>query len=554
MAEKTENVGNAKAAFQAGKIIKGAMTSGLVGASVATASDPKASLAIVKKILIAAIVMLMIPVLITSAIPSSILNLISIDQTTTDVSSSEVFKIKYDDFLTGFQEALSDDLKDDVTCKDFKANVCVLIAYYSIWNDQRILRVSGNQLTSDFKKRIKKADLLDIDKKKKVATYRGDDAFAKFLKLSDEDIQFGKAQGRALAAVIGIENNGVVTIDLSSVMDEDGGEYLGVSGAGKTYKLSNSDYNLLCQIVAQECSTNYDGALAVVSHMCNLAEYGSYKGKGLMGTAKGGWYAAYTSGAYKSRHPANFVKRAVKDAINGKRNIPPYVLEFWTAGYKSKNWNYSSGERFYKTIGDNDYYYNIKDKKRLKQQTKAYEAALSGGGYSGAVVYYNQGDSPWGNHRFRGPNGTNKIRTAGCGPTSMAICISTITGKKVTPIQTCDWAAKQGHYHQGAGWDHSTPAAIAKHWNLKCQGLGYNKSNLKKALKQGKMIVAIMAPGHFTKGGHYIVLYGLSKDGKKLQVADCGGRARNGWWNVDTVFNEARSDAGANGPFWAINK
>lgn len=51
-----------------------------------------------------------------------------------------------------------------------------------------------------------------------------------------------------------------------------------------------------------------------------------------------------------------------------------------------------------------------------------------------------------------------------------------------------------------------------------------------------------------------IVLYGLSKDGKKLQVADCGGRARNGWWNVDTVFNEARSNAGANGPFWAISK
>lgn len=37
------------------------------------------------------------------------------------------------------------------------------------------------------------------------------------------------------------------------------------------------------------------------------------------------------------------------------------------------------------------------------------------------------------------------------------------------------------------------------------------------------------------------------KTGKKLQVADCGGRARNGWWNVDTVFNEARSNAGANG-------
>lgn len=550
MAEKTEKVGNTEAAIQAAKIAKGALTGGIPGAAIATASNPKASLALAKKIIITAIVLLMLPIIIASSIPSSIIDLVSIDQTQ---DSSEVFKSKYDDFLTGFQEALSDDLSEDVTCKEFKANVCVLVSYYSIWKDKKIIPISSDKLVSDFKKRIKKAGLLKIDKKKKTATYRGDDAFAKYLKLSDDEIELGKAQGSVLASIIGLKDDGKVTIDLSSVTDEDGGEYLGVSGAGKTYKLSKSNYETLCKVVAAECSVNYDGALAVISHMCNLAEYGAYRKKGLLVAMKK-WYSVYGDESYKKRHPSKFVKRAVTDALNGKRNLPPYVLEYWSAGYKSKNWNYSTGERFYKTIGDNDFYYNIHDKKRLKKQTKAYEAALSGGGYSGAVVYYNQGDSPWGGHRFRGSYGTNKIKPAGCGPTSMAICISTITGKKVTPIQTCDWAAKQGHYHQGAGWDHSTPAAIAKHWHLKCQGLGYNKSNLKKALKQGKMIVAIMAPGHFTKGGHYIVLYGLSKNGKKLQVADCGGRARNGWWNVDTVFNEARSNAGANGPFWAISK
>lgn len=388
MAEKTEKVGNAKAAVQAAKIIQGAATAGLPGAAIATISDPKASFALVKKILIAVTVIIMLPTIIISSIPSSIINLISIDQTQ-DSSSSQVFKSKYDEFLTGFQEALSDDLSEDIECREFKANVCVLISYYSIWKDKKIIPISSSKLVSDFKKRIKKADLLQINKKKKTATYRGDDAFARYLKLSDDEIELGKAQGSVLASIIDLKNNGEITIDLSSVLDEDGGEYLGVSGAGKTYKLSKSNYELLCKIVAQECSENYDGSLAVISHMCNLAEYGSYRGKGLMGTAKSGWYSAYTSGAYKKRHPAAFVKRAVKDAINGKRNLPPYVLEFWTAGYKSKNWNYSSGERYYKRIGDNDYYYNIKDKKRLKKQTKAYEAALSGGGYSGAVVYYN---------------------------------------------------------------------------------------------------------------------------------------------------------------------
>ena len=189
----------------------------------------------------------------------------------------------------------------------------------------------------------------------------------------------------------------------------------------------------------------------------------------------------------------------------------------------------------------------------MKKQTKAYEAALSGSGYNGAVVYYKQGDSPCAEHVFKSRYGSNKIRIAGCGPTSMAICISTITGKKVTPIQTCDWGAKQGLYIPG-GWHHNCTYKIAKHWGLKCEGLDRNKSKLKKALKQGKMVVAIMGPGHFTLRGHFIVLYSISKDGKKVKVADCGGRARNRYWDIDTVFNESKTCNDAHCPFWAISK
>ena len=105
MAEKTEKVGNTKAAVQAAKIIQGAATAGLPGAAIATISDPKASFALVKKILIAVTVIIMLPTIIISSIPSSIINLISIDQTQ-DSSSSQVFESKYDEFLTGFQCAV----------------------------------------------------------------------------------------------------------------------------------------------------------------------------------------------------------------------------------------------------------------------------------------------------------------------------------------------------------------------------------------------------------------------------------------------------------------
>ena len=111
MAEKTEKVGNTKAAVQAAKIIQGAATAGLPGAAIATISAPKARFALVKKILIAVTVIIMLPTIIISSIPSSIINLISIDQTQ-DSSSSQVFESNYDEFLRGFQEALSDDLSE----------------------------------------------------------------------------------------------------------------------------------------------------------------------------------------------------------------------------------------------------------------------------------------------------------------------------------------------------------------------------------------------------------------------------------------------------------
>ena len=98
----------------------------------ATISDPKASFALVKKILIAVTVIIMLPTIIISSIPSSIINLISIDQTQ-DSTSSQVFESKYDEFLTGFQEALSDDLSEDIECREFKAKcLCINILLFHL--------------------------------------------------------------------------------------------------------------------------------------------------------------------------------------------------------------------------------------------------------------------------------------------------------------------------------------------------------------------------------------------------------------------------------------
>ena len=146
-------------------------------------------------------------------------------------------------------------------------------------------------------------------------------------------------------------------------------------GTGKKYHLSKSDYEFVCKVVAQECSVNYEGSLAVISFMCNQNEVGAanLKGKGLVGVCKSGWYQAYNDGSYRRRKPQKFVKRAVTDALNGKRNIPICVLEFWTVNYKSHDWGKSAGYEFYATIGDNDYYYSRALRKKYNKQYFKYK-------------------------------------------------------------------------------------------------------------------------------------------------------------------------------------
>lgn len=164
------------------------------------------------------------------------------------------------------------------------------------------------------------------------------------------------------------------------------------------------------------------------------------------------------------------------------------------------------------------------------------------------VSYYSQKDSRWANLNFGG----STIAKSGCGPTSMSICISTLLKKTVTPVTTCKWAAIHGYYVKGSGWSHTVIPALAKHYGLNCEGIGDDKQKLIRALKEKQLVVAIMKKGHFTQTGHYIVLRGMTKNGKIL-VADCGDRKRNGAWNFDTIYEEARSEAGAGGPFWIIS-
>lgn len=167
------------------------------------------------------------------------------------------------------------------------------------------------------------------------------------------------------------------------------------------------------------------------------------------------------------------------------------------------------------------------------------------------VTYFNQMDKRW----SREPYGrTGTIGETGCGPTSLAMVVSSLTNRTVTPLEMANWAFQNGYKCEGNGSYHSLIPAGAKHFGLQVEGVGVKDAQkLVDALSQGKLVIAIMSKGHFTSGGHYIVLRGVTEDGKILVADPASVKRSNQEWDLEIILGEANKRAGAGGPFWVLD-
>lgn len=164
------------------------------------------------------------------------------------------------------------------------------------------------------------------------------------------------------------------------------------------------------------------------------------------------------------------------------------------------------------------------------------------------VVYFNQLDERWANE----PYGTDNIGGYGCGPTSMSIVVSSLTDDIVDPIEMAEWAYQNGGWCSKSGSYHALIPNAAKAWGLPVEGCTASEpQRIIDALSSGKLVVAIMAKGHFTSSGHFIVLRGV-QDGKILVADPASYKRSQQVWDLSIILNEASTKAGAGGPFWII--
>ena len=108
------------------------------------------------------------------------------------------------------------------------------------------------------------------------------------------------------------------------------------------------------------------------------------------------------------------------------------------------------------------------------------------------------------------------VSTSGCGATSVSMIVAYLTGNtEQTPYTLFCEACDAGRYN-GAGWDHTTLSHYANRYGVKTRWIRNSGKDIVEALRAGKPVIAHMGPGIFTSRGHYVVLRGVTADGKIL--------------------------------------
>ena len=171
------------------------------------------------------------------------------------------------------------------------------------------------------------------------------------------------------------------------------------------------------------------------------------------------------------------------------------------------------------------------------EATSLNPSTSSSGGGKGEFVNYYQ-------YNYSEPYSQGTIATSGCGPTSLAMVLTYLLGEEITPVEMA--AKGNGTYTCSEGTYWSYFGDMAEQYGVNCEQMGVSTSNIVDNLKEGKTLIMSMGPGHFTSGGHFIVVRGLTEDGQ-LIVADPNSEERsNQTWDVSILVNEGCQ-------IWALN-
>jgi hypothetical protein len=180
----------------------------------------------------------------------------------------------------------------------------------------------------------------------------------------------------------------------------------------------------------------------------------------------------------------------------------------------------------------------VADYPNHKSDTDKSQITVKGEYKKGEIPLFMQWDERWGYDKY----GPDFFAINGCGPTSLSMVAVGLTGNtNVNPRYVENFSRENGYLVPGVGTSWSLMTDGAQKLGLKSKVLPLSESSIISTLKKGNPIIVTMGPGHFTTEGHYIVLTGVTDDGKII-VNDSDSKERsNQTWDVDVFLEEAKN-------------
>lgn len=156
-------------------------------------------------------------------------------------------------------------------------------------------------------------------------------------------------------------------------------------------------------------------------------------------------------------------------------------------------------------------------------------------------VDYKQNDSKWGGLSYAVDGERSTIKSAGCGPTSLADVLAAIVSPYIDPVTLAAWARGHNYKVKNSGTSYSFFVPCAAAYGVTVRRLNtsnvYGKSSdpvhdqALGELQNGNWLIACMGKGNWTSSGHYIVVYGY--EGGYVYINDPAStkeaREKNTW-------------------------
>lgn len=129
----------------------------------------------------------------------------------------------------------------------------------------------------------------------------------------------------------------------------------------------------------------------------------------------------------------------------------------------------------------------------------------------GEIPLFIQWDKRWGYI----PYGNSIVGISGCGPVCLSMVFMGLTGDtKYDPAWMASYSEINGYWVDGVGTSWELMGKGAEELGLTSERLPLQWEMIQSRLNRGNPVICSMKPGDFTYKGHFIVLTGISKEGK----------------------------------------